>query len=92
MISCADAVRQMWEYLEHEVSPQDRAAVEEHLAFCRRCCGEAEFATELRALLASSAVAELPPAVEARLAATLEQLERGLDDSPQVVMEQVDDA
>lgn len=75
MISCSDAVRQLWDYLEDEVVERDRAAVEEHLAFCRRCCGEVEFAQELRGLLAAAADIELPPTVEARLAATLDELD-----------------
>ncbi len=75
MISCSDAVRQLWDYLEDEVVERDRAAVEEHLAFCRRCCGEVEFAQELRGLLAAAADLELPPTVEARLTATLDELD-----------------
>lgn len=76
MISCAEAVRQLWEYLDGLVDESDRAAVEEHLSFCRRCCGEAEFAGELRGFLAANAAEELPADVHARLAATLDRLER----------------
>lgn len=75
MITCAQAVRQLWEYLDGEVEAPDRARVEEHLAFCRRCCGELEFAEELRGLLAAPVAEELPRAVERRLAATLDDLE-----------------
>jgi hypothetical protein len=53
-----------------------RQLVEEHLAFCRRCCGELEFAEELRSFLASHAPDELPPDVRARLTATLDELGR----------------
>ena len=75
MITCAEAVRQLWEYLDGELEAADRAAVEEHLSFCRRCCGEAEFAEELRAFLAQGAAEELPQDVRARLSATLDDLE-----------------
>lgn len=75
MISCSEAVRQLWQYLEGEVAAGKRAEVEEHLAFCRRCCGEAEFAAELRAFLAKSAAERMPPEVRQRLTATLEALE-----------------
>ncbi len=75
MITCADAVKQLWAYLDGEVSAEDRAAVEEHLAFCRRCCGELEFAEEMRAFLARHAAEELPDDVRARLVATLDELE-----------------
>ena len=76
MITCADAVRQLWEYLDGVTDETDRRQVEHHLAFCRRCCGELEFAGELRSLLAGPVVAELPPDVHARLTATFDDLEQ----------------
>ena len=75
MITCAEAVRQLWEYLEGDVEERDRAAIEEHLTFCRRCCGEAAFAEELRGFLARSAAEELPADVKTRLVATLDELD-----------------
>jgi anti-sigma factor (TIGR02949 family) len=74
MISCAEAVRRLWEYLDGVVDDADRAAIEEHLAFCRRCCGEVEFAQELRTFLARHDAVGLPADVRARLVATLDQL------------------
>ena len=67
MISCDEAVRQLWDYLDRTLSPADLVAVEGHLAFCRRCCGEAEFARELRSFLASHAAGKVPADVRARL-------------------------
>ena len=67
MISCDEAVRQLWDYFDRTLSPADLVAVEGHLAFCRRCCGEAEFARELRDFLASHAAVEVPADVRARL-------------------------
>lgn len=66
-IPCSEAVRQLWDYLDQAVSPEDQAKVEQHLSFCRRCCGELEFAKELRGFLASQGAEELPPQVKARL-------------------------
>jgi mycothiol system anti-sigma-R factor len=74
MITCADAVKQLWEYLDGELSEENRAAVEEHLSFCRRCCGEAEFAAELRGFLAREAAEELPDDVRTRLLTTLDEI------------------
>jgi anti-sigma factor (TIGR02949 family) len=67
MISCDEAVRELWDYLDRALSPADLEAVEGHLAFCRRCCGEAEFARELRDFLASQSASEVPDDVRARL-------------------------
>ena len=74
MITCAEAVRQLWDYLDGTVDELSREAIDEHLSFCRRCCGEAEFAEELRAFLARQAAEDLPDDVHARLSATLDQL------------------
>ena len=75
MISCSEAVQQLWDYLENEVAEADRAAIEQHLAFCRRCCDEVEFAEELQSVLASAAEIELPRAVERRLTSALDGLD-----------------
>ena len=66
-IPCSEAVRQLWDYLDQAASPEDQAKVEQHLSFCRSCCGELEFAKELRGFLASQGAEELPPHVRARL-------------------------
>ncbi len=76
MISCSEAVRQLWEYLEGELAGPDRELVEEHLGACLRCCGEVEFATELRRFLVGHADDEaLPDHVRNRLLSTLKSLE-----------------
>lgn len=75
MITCSEAMRQLWEYLDGIVDEVDREAIDEHLSRCRRCCGELEFAQELRGFLASSAQEEIPREVMERLNATLEGLD-----------------
>ena len=74
MITCAEAVKQLWDYLDGTVDESQLELIEEHLAFCRRCCGELEFAEELRGFLAAHARDELPPDVRARLIVTLDEL------------------
>jgi mycothiol system anti-sigma-R factor len=75
MITCTEAVERLWAYLDDALTAADKAALEEHLGFCRVCCGEVEFARELRGFLARSASEELPEDVRARLIATLDELE-----------------
>jgi len=75
MITCAEAVRQLWDYLDGVVDEADRGAIEEHLSFCRRCCGELDFAEELRRFLAHPGEGELPEDVRTRLQTTLAELE-----------------
>jgi anti-sigma factor (TIGR02949 family) len=74
MIRCSDAVRQLWDYLDGAVGEADREAIEEHLSVCRRCCGEAEFAEELRDFLARHRSEALPQATRERLTAFMDQL------------------
>ena len=78
MISCGEAVERLWEYLERELDDARRGEVEKHLAFCRRCCGELEFARELRGFLADAARPRLPTDVEGRLISFLD----GIDTQP----------
>lgn len=73
-IPCSEAVRQLWDYLDHAIAPEDQERVEHHLSFCRRCCGELEFAKELRRFLASASSAEIPRDVKERLERFVEEL------------------
>jgi mycothiol system anti-sigma-R factor len=73
-IPCSEAVRQMWDYLDHAIAPEDQEKVEHHLSFCRRCCGELEFAKEVRRFLASGASQEIPADVKHRLERFVEDL------------------
>jgi mycothiol system anti-sigma-R factor len=75
MITCNEAVERLWAYLDGTLTAADKAALEEHLGFCLDCCGEAEFAQELRGFLSRSASEELPRDVRARLLMTLDELE-----------------
>jgi anti-sigma factor RsiW len=75
VISCAEAVEQLWLVLEDAIPEAERGSVEEHLAYCRRCCGEVEFAEQLRGLLTQAAEVEVPPDVETRLFGVLEGLD-----------------
>ena len=74
MIPCSQAVRQLWDYLDERLSPQEQADVEKHLAFCRKCCGEMEFAKELQRFLASQGSDEIPPDVREHLERLVEEL------------------
>ena len=74
MITCFEATRQLWEYLDATADQATRMAIEEHLARCRACCGELEFAQELRRFLAISARDEVPAGVLRHLNKTLEEL------------------
>jgi mycothiol system anti-sigma-R factor len=67
LIPCSEAVGRLWDYLDNAISSEDQQKVEKHLSFCRKCCGELEFAKELREFLVSRGADEIPPEVKARL-------------------------
>ena len=75
MISCSEAVKQLWEYLDGTVDEADPALVEEHLSRCRQCCGELEFARALRRVLTRSTHVDLAADVLRRLNQTLQELD-----------------
>lgn len=75
MIDCNEAVRQLWAYLEREVDPVERTRIEEHLAVCRRCCGEMEFADELRSFMARRPEVEIPSGLMTRMEQLIDDLE-----------------
>ena len=74
MTSCGAAVERLWAFLDHELDDHDHQAVEAHLAFCKLCCGELEFAKHLRDLLRTKGAGELPAGVRTRLDQFIEQL------------------
>ncbi len=79
MISCKDAVARLWMYLDRHLGRVQEQELEEHLGVCRHCCGELEFARQIRALLSrSSSSAALPPHTRTRL----EELLKGLGEKP----------
>ena len=52
-IPCSEAVRQLWDYLDHAIAPEDQRRWSTICRSARRCCGELEFAKEIRRFLAS---------------------------------------
>lgn len=54
MIVCKEAVERLWSYLDRNIERAEEDKLEQHLGLCRHCCGELEFARQLRAKLATS--------------------------------------
>ena len=75
MIDCTTAVKQLWNFIEQEMDGEDRNQMEEHLDFCKRCCGELEFAEEMREVLKNSAGPKLPDDAAIRLGHFIDEIE-----------------
>lgn len=75
MIKCKDAVERLWSYLDTRLEGTPQRELEEHLGVCVHCCGELEFAKQVRVKLAGrEGTAAMPPDTRERV----EQLLRGL--------------
>jgi anti-sigma factor RsiW len=61
------AVERLWSYLDRHLDERKEHELEQHLGLCRHCCGELEFAKQVRAKLAETAEAPLSPEHRARL-------------------------
>ena len=52
MIDCDTVMRQLWDYLDRELTAERMATIEEHLKVCGRCQPHAAFETSFLAALA----------------------------------------
>ena len=76
-IGCREAVAQMWEMLDDQLHEVDQRALDRHLAWCLRCCGELAFARELRGMLRQRSSTEVPDDARHRLEAFIDTLPAG---------------
>jgi anti-sigma factor RsiW len=67
MIACRDAVERLWSYLDRNIDGAQEDELEQHLGLCRHCCGELEFAKQVRSKLASAADTPLEATARERL-------------------------
>lgn len=74
MIACRDAVERLWTYLDRALDRTREEELEQHLGLCRHCCGELEFAKQVRAKLKTTADTPLAPTARERLDAFVEGL------------------
>jgi mycothiol system anti-sigma-R factor len=76
VINCKEAVARLWSYLDRNLDRVEEEELEAHLGLCRHCCGELEFARQIRGLLRRTAGAVgIPAAARVRLDAFLKELE-----------------
>ncbi len=79
MINCREAVSRLWAYLDRNLGGMQEQELEEHLGLCRHCCGELEFAKQMRDLLKKPGEStEIPPEAQRKLETFLKGLEEKL--------------
>ena len=72
MIDCREAVRRMWEYIDHALEPGPTEELESHLEACQRCCGELEFSRHLKEMAAAAGSETMPDPLRRRIELLLE--------------------
>lgn len=75
MIACKQAVERLWDYLDRHLEKAQDEELEQHLGLCRHCCGELEFAKQVRATIATRGEVSLAPEARARLTTFLRALD-----------------
>lgn len=75
MIACREAVDRLWTYLDRSLDRTREEELEQHLGLCRHCCGELEFAKQVRAKLKDSAETPLTAPAKQRLASFVQRLD-----------------
>lgn len=68
---CDDAVHQLYEFIDGELTDATRLAIKRHLDDCSPCLSAFDFEAELRVVIASRCKEEVPPALRARIAAAI---------------------
>lgn len=74
MIACREAVERLWTYLDRALDRTKEAELEQHLGLCRHCCGELEFAKQVREKLKDTADTPLTPDAKERLTTFVQRL------------------
>lgn len=72
MLDCDAVMRQLWDYLDDELTPEREGAVRAHLAVCQRCHPQYDFeASFLRALSAARQKHSSPDTLRERVLGAL---------------------
>jgi mycothiol system anti-sigma-R factor len=72
-VNCQDAVHQLYDFLDGELTEARRAEIAWHLDRCRPCAKAAEFEQELRQVIAHRCRDRVPDALMERIAKALDQ-------------------
>lgn len=49
MLDCDAVMRQLWDYLDGELTPERMAAIDAHVAICGRCAPQVDFERSFKA-------------------------------------------
>lgn len=70
-IDCEQALKQIFEFIDHELGKAERDAMERHLHTCKSCFSRAEFEQRLKAKLGKLRESALPASTSGRIKSLL---------------------
>lgn len=77
---CQDALQTLYHYLDGELTPERRAAIQRHLTQCAPCLHAFDFESELKAVVARSCRDQVPESLRKRVADVIEQASKSRPD------------
>ncbi|HYI62599.1 MAG TPA: mycothiol system anti-sigma-R factor [Acidimicrobiales bacterium] len=72
---CETVLRELYAFLDGELTSGRRQAIERHLGGCHDCIGAYDFEAELKIVIAARCHDEAPPTLRDRIADALERLD-----------------
>ena len=72
MADCNDTLRELYQYLDGQLSDDDRAHIEHHLDDCSPCLEAFDFEAELRLVIRHRCVDQVPDELRQRIARAIE--------------------
>lgn len=69
---CSDALHELYEFLDGELTAGRREVIAQHLTACGECFEAFDFQAELKQVIAQKCRDEVPEALKARVAGLLE--------------------
>jgi anti-sigma factor (TIGR02949 family) len=66
-IDCEQALRQILEYVDHELGEHDHSLMEQHLHTCKSCFSRMEFESRLKKKVGALREDEVPSSVSERI-------------------------
>jgi mycothiol system anti-sigma-R factor len=72
MADCNETLRELYLYLDGQLTDEDRVHIQQHLDDCSPCLEAYDFEAELRLVVRSRCVDHVPESLRARIARALE--------------------
>ncbi|MGH8718121.1 MAG: anti-sigma factor family protein [Burkholderiales bacterium] len=72
-ISCEEALKSLFQYLDHELEENEHQAMDAHLHECRSCFSRAEFERRLKEKLGQSGKEQAPAELKQRVRKILQE-------------------